>query len=258
VFFKATLLIIALELAEYIFMDMLEDTKIEKYIQDSLLFNDSNLLNDNILWSNSNPYKANILNETIKISNSQLSNNEFKSFYKIKEFIGSNYDANKTLFDTALSNELDSFNRALENYEIKGTWKRYTKIKINGDIRIIRTSIKIKNTKKTGSIKVFLYDDVDLKYVVAKCVSTEDNYLYYDCITDLLEKKLTQENFSKEVRKDYYLIVSNNMTLKYKINLNTFLTQITHTQGIKISNIKDEILSFQDNEAIKEILKRES
>ena len=123
---------------------------------------------------------------------------------------------------------------------------------------IIRTSIKIKDTKNADSIKVFLYDDVELKYVVAKSVLTEDNYLYYDCITDLLEKKITQDNMKKEVKKDYYLIVSNNnLTLKYKINLNMFLTQITHTQGIKIDDIKDEILSNQDNKAMEEILSKQ-
>jgi len=251
VFFKITLLIIALELAEYIFMDMLEDTKIEKYIKNSLLFNDSD------------KYKANILNETIEISNRELNNNEFTSFNDIKKFIGSNYDANKTLFDTALLNELNSFHRTLENYEIKGTSDRNKKIKIGRSVNVnIQTSIKIKDTKNAGSIKVFLYDDVDLKYVVAKCVLKNDNYLYYDCITDLLEKKITQlntrEEVKKEVEKDYYLILSNNMTLKYKINLNLHMIKSLNTYiTIEINEIKDELLSNQDYEAI-EILKRES
>ncbi|WP_324172825.1 hypothetical protein [Sulfurimonas sp.] len=164
--------VVLTEIVWYFLKDSIENSKMELYLYDSLLFNttqhnDKHFFNE---IESSKSYRASIFLEALKSSNKvfkledkDIASSELKGFSsskEIREFIADNYDTHSSIIDTAMLSELSQLKSVLYGYSVK-------KEEIhNNIIRLQAAGVSI-NLHSPNSIKLSesLYRDVDEVYL---------------------------------------------------------------------------------------------
>ncbi|PCI26299.1 MAG: hypothetical protein COB67_10210 [SAR324 cluster bacterium] len=161
------------EVVWFFLKDKIENSKLELYLYDSLLFNAQN--HNDGRWFNSidsnKPYTANLLLETVKTQGGvykvktngktediqALKINGFTSMNQTREFIASNYEQNPSLMEHALKNEISRLKSVLYNIDITINDDKQTKIVTNNSYDIYHIYPYIDLPKKLGdNVKRFL------------------------------------------------------------------------------------------------------
>ncbi|WP_422079249.1 hypothetical protein [Sulfurimonas sp.] len=273
-----------LELSWALVKDTIENSKLELFIEDSLLFEkQDSFMNRSLEDKFKAPMLIKAINSSSKkffVSGVETKGSEikgFKSIDKIREFIADNYDAHSSLLDAALINELSQLRAILYGFSMtqinnyKPIDLRYGSIEIHPKSQ---HSIKLSSSLKSSAEVIYLsYFNVDneSKRVYEKLqINTEYDITGHLLSQDRFSTILDSINFNAKsdidkiswvgspsqtqvlgaMLKDVYIIVvTPETTLRYNVVYNHIYRQ-AQTE-IYIEEIQTTQLSEEDMKEIK-------
>ncbi|WP_419767541.1 hypothetical protein [Arcobacter sp.] len=226
------LFLAVVELAWYLLSHKVIDSKLENYINKSLLYKTKT--DDGL------KFRTTILNRTLKDSDLKIP--QFNTFKDIQNFIGNNYDKNKGILDSALLNEISVLKKTLFGLDLELFSSRYSIDKKTRLYKATRAKIP-KQIFDDSKFKLIIKTDKNKYKVMQKeGIPFEDFYTYDLSNNDIIEaSKISELN-----NKKYSIIVlTENISLKYD-----YIYSSREIGYVSVLNFKEAFLNQEDEKFI--------
>jgi hypothetical protein len=245
------------ELVWFFLKDKIENSKIELYLYESLLFNTTQH-NDNRTFNTQEgkAFKASIFLETLKLFNSQYDIANFTTMSTLREFIAQVHDEEPRAIEAAMGNELSRFKSVLYNIDITINKDKEFKIASSNAYDIYHIYPYVNLPRKLGnSVKRFMLLINGTLVQNGREFEVDNDVANFNTLpTDNLQGVETLANSDVNI----LLQTDDDICLKYKLTYeytNTPYSQMKASsnqemimlKNLKITKIQAILLNEQDN-----------